>query len=77
MMRNIDTDGLLDKCACGAIPVFVANRRGVRAECLDNCGVQTETLRDTSEVMVVWNKMIRAMKAGKRQEALPLRSEAE
>ena len=65
MMRNIDTDGLLDKCACGAIPVFVANRRGVRAECLDNCGEQTVTLRDTSEAMVAWNKMIRGKNGGK------------
>ena len=66
MMRNIDTDGLLDKCACGAIPVFVANLRGVRVECLDNCGNQTGTLRNTSEAMEAWDKLIRAMKAGNR-----------
>ena len=63
MIRNIDTDGLIDKCACGSVAVFVANRRGVRVECLDNCGEQTGTLRDTSEAMVAWNKMIRGKNA--------------
>lgn len=57
-----DTDGLLDKCGCGAHAGFEnLSMTLIRARCTD-CLEMTEVFDDMALAMVAWNKARRAQK---------------
>lgn len=54
-MTHADTDGLLDKCHCGAVAGFEYAGEGfVRARCTECCE-QTEPARSRYACTVWWN----------------------
>ena len=61
MTIKADTNGILDRCSCGARAGWVTHYAGVAVQCLE-CDDGTPMQRDKSEAMVTWNKMIRKRK---------------
>ena len=65
-MIHADTDGLLDKCHCGAVAGFMVTQSfalGVRhsARCTD-CHEQTNWKREKRDTIIEWNLARRAEK---------------
>lgn len=63
-MLYADTDGLLDRCVCGAFAGF--ERRDTTGECVrarcTECCEQTDWLSDNASAAVDWNRRTRSAK---------------
>lgn len=64
---RIDTDGIFDKCECGANVKFIYDTMhqplSCRADCTE-CANTTDWVFSESVAMVKWNKMMRFNKSG-------------
>ena len=59
MTRTIDTDGLCDRCECGAHAAIDQRRESCRVECADRCGADTAFYGSHDEAVTAWNQMRR------------------
>lgn len=62
-MKQCDTDGILDDCACGERPYVEWSRteRWHQASCV-SCGAATDKHDNSTDMMVQWNRMQRRIK---------------
>ncbi|MCF7853624.1 MAG: hypothetical protein K9N51_02410 [Candidatus Pacebacteria bacterium] len=61
--KRTDTDGILDRCHCGARARFVLKNMVVRCECTE-CGQATEWHWSQAEASCDWNKARRRENKG-------------
>ena len=62
-MIRADTDGLLDRCQCGAVAGFVTGGTGMTcAMCADRCGQSTLMHTTKEDSVTEWNIMQRQAK---------------
>ena len=65
-----NTDGILDRCHCGARPKFVFKIiSGYCAQCTE-CGESTDWGVNETQIMIKWNKQMRKIKEALSKEVL-------
>ena len=69
MTRTIDTDGLCDRCECGAHAAIDQRRESCRVECADRCGADTAFYGSRDEAVTAWNQMRRGAFVERRNGA--------
>lgn len=70
-MIHADTDGLLDRCHCGAVAGFLEDdkltgKAMFRACCTDCCGERTHLFVLKNEAVWAWNLEMRRVKKGSK-----------
>lgn len=68
-MKTTDTDGILDRCHCGAhagFETYSTECTKQRAFCTE-CAEQTGWFVTKVGAMIAWNKLIRAIKANEKK----------
>lgn len=69
-MRQVDTDGILDLCHCGARARFATNgRNGLHSVECSECGECSRWHGSQSGAMVDWNRARREEVEAAREEA--------